>query len=406
MALGERRTRERSAAAVVRPRTAAASPRGRTCSATCRRARVPATAWRCRRPAEQDAYLAYQGGAGLAAVHPTPAARASPGCASGASGGTRRDVGRRDAGPARCNQSFAVVQVADYEGLTIYLDNQPVGRTDEHGRVLIEALRPYERNEISVDPRQVPMDGSLSQRAIGVTPAYRSGALVRFPVERANAATMRPVRPDGSAVPAGASATLGLRPVPGGAGRTAVRRRPRATPLTSGSTWAGGECRVDAAAPGRQRPGARPGGRCRATDAGNAAGTAIVAVVPAPAARGALAGARARRARRPSPAPPLRRRTARSRRSSLDFAGYDPALATADDSVGSVTVTCRHVSAGATRVNHPRDALQRHVRHAVRRRDRWPPAPGRLGLQRVRGSGPVAGLGQRFGRHRDRNRAR
>lgn len=37
---------------------------------------------------------------------------------------------------------------------------------------------------------------------------------------------------------------------------------------------------------------------------------------------------------------------------SLDFANYDPALTGPDDSVGSVTVTCRHVAAGATRVNY------------------------------------------------------
>ena len=146
--------------------------------------------------------------------------------------------------PARpLQQSFAVVQVADYEGLTVYLDNQPVGTTDAEGRVLIDALRPYERNEISVDPRQVPMDGSLSQRAIGVTPAYRSGALVRFPVERAMAATMRLVQSDGSPVPAGAQATFGARSFPlwldgllwieGLAGSASLR-----------VTWADGACRA------------------------------------------------------------------------------------------------------------------------------------------------------------------
>src|SRR5262249_8798868 len=34
--------------------------------------------------------------------------------------------------PARTlNESFTVVELADYEGLTVYLDNQPVGRTDQ-----------------------------------------------------------------------------------------------------------------------------------------------------------------------------------------------------------------------------------------------------------------------------------
>ena len=156
---------------------------------------------------EQDAYLAYQGRAGIASIDYSRR-NGDSGVRVGATGG----LAITGAGlmPARrLNESFAVVQVADYPGLTVYADNQPVGRTDKQGRVLIEALRPYQRNEISVDPTQVPMDGSLSQSMIGVTPAYRSGALVRFPVERAMAATLRVVQANGEPVPAGASASVG-----------------------------------------------------------------------------------------------------------------------------------------------------------------------------------------------------
>lgn len=37
---------------------------------------------------------------------------------------------------------------------------------------------------------------------------------------------------------------------------------------------------------------------------------------------------------------------------SLNFGAYDPATTLADDSVGTVTVTCRHVSGGAQRVSY------------------------------------------------------
>lgn len=37
---------------------------------------------------------------------------------------------------------------------------------------------------------------------------------------------------------------------------------------------------------------------------------------------------------------------------SLNFGAYDPAATLADDSVGTVTVTCRHVSGGAQRVSY------------------------------------------------------
>jgi outer membrane usher protein len=200
---------------------------------------------------EQDGYLAYQGSAGTASVDYSRR-NGDSGVRVGATGG----LAITGAGlmPARqLNESFAVVQVADYQGLTVYADNQPVGRTDKHGRVLIEALRPYQRNEISVNPTQVPMDGSLSQSVIGVTPAYRSGALVRFPVERAMAATMRVVQANGEPVPAGASASLGAANFPVALDgllyleglRDATRVR---------VSWQGGQCSFEARRPAGTDP--------------------------------------------------------------------------------------------------------------------------------------------------------
>ena len=114
----------------------------------------------------------------------------------------------------RLDQSFAVVEVADYPDMTVYVENQPVGRTDDKGRVLLDSLRAYERNGVSIDPRELPMDASLTMPAMTVTPAYRSGPVVRFPVTRSSAATLRLVLPDGTPVPAGASVTTRAETVP------------------------------------------------------------------------------------------------------------------------------------------------------------------------------------------------
>jgi len=117
--------------------------------------------------------------------------------------------------PARTlNESFAVVQLADYEGLTVFLDNQPVGRTDAQGRVLLDAMRPYETNIVSIDPKEIPLDASLTMPSMTVTPAYRSGPVVRFPVVRASAATLRLVQANGKPVPAGATVTTPSERVP------------------------------------------------------------------------------------------------------------------------------------------------------------------------------------------------
>ena len=102
------------------------------------------------------------------------------------------------------DQSFAVVQVADYADLTVFVENQPIGRTDRKGRVLLDRLRPYDTNRVSLDPTELPLDASLSDPAARLTPAFRSGAVVRFPITRASAATMRLVQDSGEPVPAGA----------------------------------------------------------------------------------------------------------------------------------------------------------------------------------------------------------
>ena len=98
--------------------------------------------------------------------------------------------------------------------MTVYVENQPVGRTDAKGRVLLDSLRAYERNAISIDPKELPLDASLATPAMTVTPAYRSGPVVRFPVVRASAATLRLLQDDGTPVPAGASVITRNEQVP------------------------------------------------------------------------------------------------------------------------------------------------------------------------------------------------
>ncbi len=172
---------------------------------------------------DQDANLAYQGRAGTATVD-----YASRDGTTGVRVGGTGAVALTSAGvmtARRLDQSFAVVQVADYPGLTVFLDNQPVGRTDEHGRVLVDSLRAYESNEISVDPTEVPMDGALSQASMQVTPAYRSGAVVRFPRQPRLCGDHAP-RAEGRHPGARRRHGDGRRPrVPDSARRTALRRR-------------------------------------------------------------------------------------------------------------------------------------------------------------------------------------
>jgi outer membrane usher protein len=100
--------------------------------------------------------------------------------------------------------SFAAVDLDGIPNVTVFVENQPVTRTDASGRALLRNLRPYEENRVSVDPAELPLDTSIDARVISIAPAYRSGVKVKFPVERERGATFTLVLPDGSFVPAGA----------------------------------------------------------------------------------------------------------------------------------------------------------------------------------------------------------
>lgn len=110
--------------------------------------------------------------------------------------------------------SFAVVEVGDVADLPVYVDNQLVTRTNESGHALVPNLRPYEDNKISVHPEDLPLDTSIGARAIVLAPAYRSGVVARFPVERIRSGTFRLRQLDGTPVPLGAMVEVGRETFP------------------------------------------------------------------------------------------------------------------------------------------------------------------------------------------------
>jgi outer membrane usher protein len=194
---------------------------------------------------------AYQGRSGLAEIE---YGRRGPddGWRAGAVGGlTLTAAGLMPA--RRLDRSFAVVRVADYEGLTVFVDNQPVGKTDKKGRVLIGGLRPYESNEISLDPAEIPMDATLSEASMTLTPAYRSGPVVQFPVSRSSGVVLHLVLHDGSVVPAGASVVIQDRSFPVGMDGLAYLADTGGASRAIAS-WSGGQCSFELQRPAGEDP--------------------------------------------------------------------------------------------------------------------------------------------------------
>ena len=103
---------------------------------------------------------------------------------------------------------FAVVELADYENVRVYLENHVVGTTNDHGRILLPGLRPYQTNRLSIEPRDLPMNAHVTKLATVISPYYRSGIMVEFPVSPAQAAIMRVLNQDGDPIRAGAVAIV------------------------------------------------------------------------------------------------------------------------------------------------------------------------------------------------------
>jgi len=137
--------------------------------------------------------------------------------------------------------SFAMVDVGGIPDMTVYFENQPVGRTDGSGRALVPNLRSFDVNRLSIDPLQLPLDATLTDPQIQTVPPYRSGTLVHFPVKRVRSGVFTLQRADGSAVPSGAVVTFQDEEFPVGLeGLTYVTNYDHGT--TGEVRWNGGHC--------------------------------------------------------------------------------------------------------------------------------------------------------------------
>ena len=114
----------------------------------------------------------------------------------------------------RIDQSFAVVRVADYPNVMVSADNQAAGRTNGAGSVLIPRLRAYDRNMISVDQGDLPLDAEIHALRLTAVPYFRSGMELIFPIRHSRGATFTVRLEDGAFLPAGAAVQeVGKAPV-------------------------------------------------------------------------------------------------------------------------------------------------------------------------------------------------
>jgi outer membrane usher protein len=82
----------------------------------------------------------------------------------------------------RIDDAFAVVD-AGAPDVDVLNENRSAGRTNAQGLLLIPSLRSYQKNQIAIDSRDLPVDADVPKTQDVVAPADRSGVVVSFGVK-------------------------------------------------------------------------------------------------------------------------------------------------------------------------------------------------------------------------------
>ena len=133
---------------------------------------------------------------------------------AGASGSFVLLGGRGFAG-RRVNDGFAVVSTSRIPDVPVKLQNNPVGRTDSMGMLMVSPIAPYQANLISIDPMDLPLNMRIDRVNAEVATEAKSGALVTFDIRPLRAATVILHDRAGQPLPVGALVHLngGIAPV-------------------------------------------------------------------------------------------------------------------------------------------------------------------------------------------------
>ncbi|WP_155859796.1 fimbria/pilus outer membrane usher protein, partial [Acinetobacter terrae] len=88
------------------------------------------------------------------------------------------------------NSGFAVVSTEGIGNVPVLLQNNNIGTTNSHGRLLVTSLNAYQDNKISIDPMNLPADLRIDKVSLEATPTDRSGILVNFGITPARSASL------------------------------------------------------------------------------------------------------------------------------------------------------------------------------------------------------------------------
>jgi outer membrane usher protein len=106
------------------------------------------------------------------------------------------------------DDSFAVVRSGDVPDVGVALENRPAGRTGDDGRLLVPGLHAWDRNSLSIDAANLPVDIDAPVTRMSVVPPERAGVLADFRLARIQSAVVVLVDAQGRFLPVGSAAEV------------------------------------------------------------------------------------------------------------------------------------------------------------------------------------------------------
>jgi outer membrane usher protein len=97
------------------------------------------------------------------------------------------------------NASFALVEVPGSRGVRVTSNNQPVGRTNRWGYLIVPDLIPYVDSRLGIADEDLPLDYAIANTTERFALPFRGGAVIRFAVAQTRTFTGRIVLTDGDA---------------------------------------------------------------------------------------------------------------------------------------------------------------------------------------------------------------
>lgn len=99
--------------------------------------------------------------------------------------------------------SFAIVNTNGLENISVYESGQIIGKTDANGNILVHRLRSYEKNNLNISLKDLPLNMHADTATQEIIPYSHSGYLLNFNIKKYNSILFELVDQNQQPIPVG-----------------------------------------------------------------------------------------------------------------------------------------------------------------------------------------------------------